>query len=118
MSKTDSPLDGASTPYVIVHGDFNANLRGGSSKFGRELLRFCHDSNLVISIKLSTLMKIDLHFAVKPIIHVGELIILYLLHQLTRPLPMCPYCMILYIRSLAYMSAYASRSDFTAAGRT
>ena len=49
LSKIDSYIEDACTPYVVVLGDYNANLKGSASRFGKELQAFCRDANLIIS---------------------------------------------------------------------
>jgi exonuclease III len=49
LGKIDNMINGASSPYVFILGDYNANLKGDYNRFGRELVNFCKDANLVIS---------------------------------------------------------------------
>ena len=49
LGKIDSYNEGASTPYTVVLGDFNANTRDRNSRFGKDLHNFCTDANLMIS---------------------------------------------------------------------
>ena len=48
LSKIDSIILDAETPYVFVLGDFNADVCNGQS-FGKELSLFCHEEDLIIS---------------------------------------------------------------------
>ena len=47
LSKVDSIL--TTNPYSCAIGDYNANIRADSSRFGRKLIQFCADESLVIS---------------------------------------------------------------------
>jgi len=55
LSKLDSIICDADTPYVLCCGDFNANINCDNNNntcknnFGKELLRFCGDEGLVLS---------------------------------------------------------------------
>lgn len=51
LAKVDSIVNDSATPYVLACGDFNANLLK-DSRFGRELILFCQDTNLIISDSL------------------------------------------------------------------
>jgi exonuclease III len=59
LCKIESMISSYDTPYVLAFGDFNANISNSNgvrpSRFGRELLNFCHSEGLVITDKtLST----------------------------------------------------------------
>ena len=45
----DSYIEEASTPYVVVSGDFNASFRNYKNTFGKDLLEFCRNNNLGVS---------------------------------------------------------------------
>ena len=53
LSKIDHLIKQSGTPFVIVAGDYNANILPDPNnqithKFGKELLKFCHDEDLVL----------------------------------------------------------------------
>ena len=47
LGKIDSEL--SNWPYSCAIGDFNANTRDGSSRFGQEFIRFCAEESLIVS---------------------------------------------------------------------
>jgi hypothetical protein len=51
LSKIESLITSADTPYVYAIGDFNADLNK-DHRFGNELSQFCHDMDLTISDKV------------------------------------------------------------------
>jgi exonuclease III len=50
VSKIDSII--SDNPYTCAIGDFNANIKDSSSRFGNELIHFCRSENLVISDRI------------------------------------------------------------------
>ena len=46
LSKIDSVI--SENPFSCAIGDFNANIRDNISRFGRELIEYCNNENLVI----------------------------------------------------------------------
>ena len=50
LNKVDSML--SSNPYSCALGDYNANIRSDSSRFGQKLTQFCVDDSLIISDKV------------------------------------------------------------------
>ena len=50
LAKIEDFLRNHSSPYIAVCGDFNANLLHNShSPFGQQLMKFCHDNNLLVA---------------------------------------------------------------------
>ena len=47
LSKVDSLI--GNTPYSAAFGDFNANIKSSTHRFGKELVHFCETENLIIS---------------------------------------------------------------------
>jgi hypothetical protein len=51
LGKIDSIVEGFSSPYVYICGDYNANIGQHANSFGRELLQFCEDTGLILADK-------------------------------------------------------------------
>ena len=59
-------IESASTPYVFILGDFNANMQS-QSIFGTELIEFCDMNNLCFTDRMMLL-----HLLAKPMaLHLG-----------------------------------------------
>jgi exonuclease III len=49
LAKLDAIISAACTPFLYIMGDFNADLAQKLHHFGRELVEFCREENIVVS---------------------------------------------------------------------
>ena len=66
LSKLQCIIDSASTPYIFILGDFNADIQS-TSVFGAELIDFCDNKTYVLLIKTNCYL-IHLLLLVKPMV--------------------------------------------------